>query len=77
MFDSQTLWCEAASVMSLACGERETEREREGGRAVVHPRAQHPLCYYGPTQRVAGFANVCYISMKGEGARSDEKGCGG
>lgn len=23
MFDSQTLWCEAASAMSLACGERE------------------------------------------------------
>lgn len=76
MFDSQTLWCEAASAMSLACGEREGVGVGWGG-AVVHPRAQHPLCYYGPTPRVAGFANVCYISMKGEGGRSDEKGCGG
>lgn len=54
MFESQTLWCEAAPVMCLACG----EREREGGE-MAHPRAQHPSCHHGCTQCAAGFTNVC------------------
>lgn len=68
MFESQT-----ASVMCLACGERETEREGE----VAHPRAQHPSRHYGRAQCVAGFTNVCYISMKGDGGRFGRKGVGG
>lgn len=68
MFESQT-----ASVMCLACGERETEREGE----MAHPRAQHPSRHYGRAQCVAGFTNVCYISMKGDGGRFGRKGVGG
>ena len=65
MFESQTLWCEAALVMCLACGGREGERERE--REMAHPRAQHPSCHHGRKQCAAGFTNVLYISMKGDG----------
>lgn len=34
---------------------------------MAHPRAQHPPCHHGRTQCAAGFTNVCYISMKGDG----------
>lgn len=44
--------------------------QREGGERergeMAHPRAQHPSLHHGHTQS-AGFTNVCYISMKGDG----------
>lgn len=43
---------------------------------MAHPRAQHPSRHYGCTQCVAGFTNVCYISMKGDGGSFSRKGWG-
>lgn len=44
---------------------------------MAHPRAQHPSRHCGRAQSAAGFTNVCYISMKGDGGRFGERGVGG
>lgn len=53
-------------------------KEREGGREgeTPHPRVQHPPRSAGCTQRAAGFTDVCYISMKGDGGRVWCRGVG-
>lgn len=67
MFESQTLWCEAAPVMCLACEgreERERERKRDGftrGPSIL--RVTIDVC----TVCLPGFTNVGYVSMKDSG----------
>lgn len=44
---------------------------------MAHPRAQHPSCHCGSAQCAAGFTNVYYISMEGDGRGEAVEGCQG